>query len=251
MKTPLEIIRVTAHVESRGRYDAWNKKDGTAGISFGLIQFNQKRGSLPDLLVEMQKQDPGAFQVAFSNPSPNKWLDEAWVRSANLNNGVYKLQLVNSATHEPFRTAQLIVARRDYFDPMATTLKEQGRMLARFYSMAFDAAVQIGVVQAKRILSRTRNLPEKEAMRLFAKESDEYVQKRGWNLTRRGDILRSNRFGENETVSFIEVKGSVGSPSSVPVGQGGASSFLENLINSLADFLGGLIDTVSPRKDDK
>src|SRR6185503_9381628 len=44
------VIDKTARVEGGGRYDAFNPNDNGHGISFGLIQFNQKAGSLPQLM---------------------------------------------------------------------------------------------------------------------------------------------------------------------------------------------------------
>src|SRR5258706_499414 len=65
------LIDYTARNEGGGNYSAWNPNDNGAGVSFGLIQFNQKRGSLPTLMQRMHDKDPAKFDQIFGPHAQN------------------------------------------------------------------------------------------------------------------------------------------------------------------------------------
>ena len=58
--------RVIAHVSRHeGRHDSLKLNADGAGLSFGIIQWAQKPGSLGVLLAEMQRTDPERFARTF------------------------------------------------------------------------------------------------------------------------------------------------------------------------------------------
>jgi LysM repeat protein len=139
-----KLIDKTARVEGGGRYDAFNPNDNGHGISFGLIQFNQKAGSLPTLLKEMHAKDPAKFNQVFGADSQNL-LNENFVRSANLSTPEWRNRFRQAGAHEPFQQVQRDLAKRDYFDPARNVAESLGIKSERGMAMAFDASVQLGV----------------------------------------------------------------------------------------------------------
>lgn len=73
---------VTHNEVSKQKFLAFNPNDHGAGISVGLLQFNQKKGSLPELLQDWHRKDPGKFDHIFGSYAANL-LKPEWVRSAD------------------------------------------------------------------------------------------------------------------------------------------------------------------------
>ena len=138
------IIDSTARNEGGGRYDAWNPDDNGAGVSFGLIQFNQKAGSLPTLLQRMHDQDGGKFDQIFG-PYAANLQSSAWVRGANLNDPDLKARMVTAGRDPEFQQVQRDLAREAYYDPASRLLDGVGLTSERAHAMAFDISVQYGV----------------------------------------------------------------------------------------------------------
>lgn len=139
-----KLIDKTARVEGGGRYDAFNPNDNGHGISFGLIQFNQKAGSLPTLFKEMHAKDPAKFNQIFGGDA-QRLLDTNHVRSANLNTPDMKAKLREAGAHPAFQQVQRDLAKRDYFDPAQQVAAQHGITSERGLAMLFDASVQLGV----------------------------------------------------------------------------------------------------------
>jgi len=85
---------VTHNEVSQQKFVAFNPNDHGAGISIGLLQWNQKKGRLPELLQDWHQKDPGKFDRIFGSYAANL-LKPDWVRSADfvgtptLNNGIH------------------------------------------------------------------------------------------------------------------------------------------------------------------
>ncbi len=135
------VIEFTAQVEGGGRYDAWNPHD-PVGISFGLIQFNQK-SSLAVLLKTMRDRNSDLFYEVFG-PYAENLLDESYVKSANFNASDLKSRLIESAQYPEFKQAQLDVAKSMYFDDAMELASEYSLVSERAMSMLFDTLVQRG-----------------------------------------------------------------------------------------------------------
>jgi LysM repeat protein len=139
-----KLIDKTARVEGGGRYDAFNPNDNGHGISFGLIQFNQKAGSLPTLMKEMHTKDPAKFNQVFGADA-QRMLDTNFVRSANLATPEMKAKFREAGAHPAFQQVQRDLAKRDYFDPAQKVGEANGIKSERGMAMLFDASVQLGV----------------------------------------------------------------------------------------------------------
>jgi hypothetical protein len=75
---------VTHNEVSQQKFLAYNANDHGAGISVGLLQWNQKKGRLPELLQDWHKKDPAKFEHMFGGYSSDL-LKADWVRSADFN----------------------------------------------------------------------------------------------------------------------------------------------------------------------
>ncbi len=73
---------VTENEGSKDKHRAFNPNDMGQGISVGLLQWNQKKGKLPDLLQAWHDKNPEKFQDMFGAYSTNLTRD-SYVRSAD------------------------------------------------------------------------------------------------------------------------------------------------------------------------
>lgn len=179
MMTPDALIDYVARNESGGRYDAWTPDDNAWGVSYGLIQFNQKRGSLPQLLTRMSIADRDLWKSIFSPDDDAILLDEARLRDlrkSNLNKGNLREKLEAAGGHVVFRQVQRDLAREGYLDPAWKACQSVGLTSERAVAMAFDAAVQRGVGWMRKNLQSACNAKEGatdlECLTLFAERAD-------------------------------------------------------------------------------
>lgn len=184
-----KIIAYTAHTESGGKYDSWNPDDNGAGISYGIIQFNQAGGrlasrkgsSLADLLKAMNAAAPAQFRATFG-PHADHLLSESWVKQADFNDPDLKKRMLLAATIPAFQQAQLELARKAYFIPAEQAAAKYGIKSERGHAMLFDTAVQWGPVRmeqflrdaaSKRQLNGLGSAPaEKDLLADFAQAAD-------------------------------------------------------------------------------
>ncbi len=138
------IAFTVTHEAGADGYYAFNPNDRSlsgvsSGIAFGFIQFNQKLGTLSDLLQEMFRQDETKFREIFTTIA-DKLIDASWVRKASLSS--YESQFRAAGRHAPFQLAQRLLARRIYW-PLATqAARTLGVQSQRAHAILFDAAVQ-------------------------------------------------------------------------------------------------------------
>lgn len=191
------IISFTAKTESGGKFDAWNPNDNNAGVSFGLIQFNQGKGRsgspLAALFAQMHKRDPALFSRHFGGYASNL-LDPKWVMAADLNKPELKALIKQSAALQPFQQAQIDMARKGYFDPVAPAAKQAGIKSERGHAMLFDAAVQMGPTRAARFAQEARSeagptAPEKQVLAQYAAKTDAFASKATGGVTERRQHL--------------------------------------------------------------
>lgn len=170
------VIDYTARVESGGRYDAWNPNDMGQGVSYGLIQFNQRVGGLPDLFQTMRTMNPARFSAIFGDHAGN-FADRNWVRGANLNvlpyasyaGGKLTGGVMLAASQEPdFQAAQRALAKSGYFDPAVAVALEVGWKSERAHAMLFDTAVQRGSGNMRKFAQ--------QAATAFSNEADALVK---------------------------------------------------------------------------
>ncbi len=170
-----KLIDKTARVEGGGRYDAFNPNDNGHGIAFGLIQFNQKAGSLPTLMKEMHAKDPAKFNQVFGSDA-QRVLDAGFVRSANLASPEMKARFREAGAHPAFQQVQRDLAKREYFDPAQRVAEANGIKSERGMAMLFDASVQLGVGgMTSRLKAATATAgggSEREILERFAASAD-------------------------------------------------------------------------------
>lgn len=167
------IIDYTARTEGGGRYDAWNANDAGHGVSFGLIQFNQKAGSLPSLFKGMHEKNPEKFNRVFG-PHASNLLSESYVRSANLNDPDIKNRMLQAGRDPEFQQVQRDLARTGYYEPAAKMAAEHGLKSERAHAMLFDSAVQNGVGGTRGFLRQAAagGGSEREILERFAHLAD-------------------------------------------------------------------------------
>ena len=162
MNSADRIIEYTARTESGGRYDAWNPDDNGRGVSYGLIQFNQKVGTLPEVLRDMRAANPTRFDAIFGKYASGM-ATPSWVRAANLNDpaiatysrGVLTGGAMYHASREPdFQAVQRAWAKSGYFDPSVQAAQAVGLKSERAMAMLFDTSVQWGTPRCGRFSFR-------------------------------------------------------------------------------------------------
>jgi len=169
--TPDQLIDYVSRNESGGDYSAWNPDDNGHGVSFGLIQFNQRAGSLPELLRRMYEADPKAFNACFGSAVADL-LDSKWVRSHDLSGPDWDWRFKLAGAVPAFQQAQRDLAREGYLEPAWKACQAVGLTSERAVAMAFDAAVQHGLGWTRKALARA-DLRWEESM-----------AKSAWSMTR-------------------------------------------------------------------
>jgi len=169
------INRVSKH---EGGHDALNLNADGAGLSFGIIQWAQKPGTLGVLLGEFQKADPARFVRVFGAQA-TRMLSLAEAGSLSAIHGVYLWQepwvsRFRAAGRDPvFIAVQNRLAREDkHFRGAVLAAKALGVETERSMALMYDTAVQQGPVFAIRLAERVRastvGESEAEVLRRFA-----------------------------------------------------------------------------------
>jgi peptidoglycan hydrolase-like protein with peptidoglycan-binding domain len=63
----LRVMLLTTLMEGKGAFSVLNQNTDTAGLSFGIIQWAQKPGRLPDILIAFRDRDAGEFARIFGD----------------------------------------------------------------------------------------------------------------------------------------------------------------------------------------
>jgi len=189
---PDRIIDRTARFESGRRYDAWNPDDAGHGVSFGLIQFNQRSGTLPTLVQRMSQANPQRFDEIFG-PHAANMQSPSYVRSADLNDPDLRARLERAGREPEFQQVQRDLARTGYYDPAARMAERHGLHSERALAMLFDSSVQNGTGGTDRFLRQAAEGggSEREVLERFARLAD-----RGAANGRRTRILNDASFSD-------------------------------------------------------
>lgn len=149
------ILRVA---KNEGDFDSVNLSDG-GGISFGLLQWNQRTGDLGVLLTAMQRAAPQAFAATFGPVSDELThrltaTDEATrtgpVGGHRLADGPWPDRFRAAGKLEVFQRAQLDLAQSGtHFGAAVAVAKMLGMREERALTLFFDTAVQQGAAGAK------------------------------------------------------------------------------------------------------
>lgn len=194
MRTVDELIDYVARTESGGSYTAWNPDDNGAGVSAGLIQFNQRRGALPDLFARMYRTDERLFRRL----APDHWVTfiaPDHVRTMDLNLPGPKADALALLREPLFQQVQRDLTRQLYFEPAWRLAKMNGLCSERAAAFVLDVAVHrdLGWLEAELPASR-EFLTEKSAIASLADLADSGL---GGEEGRRHKILRDSSLSDD------------------------------------------------------
>ena len=160
------VAGVVIGTESGGSYSAQNRNTDGAGLSFGILQWTQKSGSLGKILQRLHRTDPDAFSRIFGSDSAALLATTsagsaagrmAAVGGAVLWQAPWTARFQAAGQHEPFQAAQ--------WAELFEGTHWQGAMKAatvlevhteRAYALCFDRAVQQGPAAAVQIAEQLR-----------------------------------------------------------------------------------------------
>ena len=148
------IARVTHH---EGGYDSLNRNTDGAGLSFGILQWAQKPGSLGTLLNAMAQSDPAAFTRIFG-PSWQQLLTTttagslAPVAGEVLWKRPWTTRFKEAGRYEVFRAVQRRTAQQGiHFRGAVDAARILGIATERSMALFFDTAVQQGPGAATKV----------------------------------------------------------------------------------------------------
>jgi hypothetical protein len=98
---------VTHNEVAKKKYEVYTPNDAGHGISVGILQWNQKRGSLTELLREWHHKDPSKFDHTFGKYSASL-LNVDFVKRADFNNNpILNRGMKSSLADHEFQQVQL------------------------------------------------------------------------------------------------------------------------------------------------
>jgi hypothetical protein len=154
------IARVTHH---EGGYDSLNRNTDGAGLSFGILQWAQKPGSLGTLLNAMAQADPATFARIFG-PSWKPLLATttagslAPVAGEVLWKRPWTSRFKEAGKYEVFQAVQRKLAREGtHFQGAIKTAQIVGVATERSMALFFDTAVQQGPGAATKVAQQIRD----------------------------------------------------------------------------------------------
>lgn len=153
------IGRVSRH---EGGLDAVNLNRDGAGLSFGMLQWAQKPGSLGELLHAMYKAEPQVFMATFGPASADLLRITGAGSLAAVDGAVLWAEpwvsRFRAAGREPrLQAVQLRQAKEGpYFQAALASARELGFVTERSVALMMDTAVQQGPGFAKTLAKRVR-----------------------------------------------------------------------------------------------
>ena len=148
------IARVSRH---EGGYESLNRNTDGAGLSFGILQWAQKPGSLGALLVAMQQADPEAFARIFGASwqkllTTTKSGSLAPVGGEVLWKRPWTTRFKEAGQYEVFRAVQRRMAKQGiYFRSAIDSARILDIATERSMALFFDTAVQQGPGAATKV----------------------------------------------------------------------------------------------------
>ena len=148
------IARVSRH---EGGYESLNRNTDGAGLSFGILQWAQKPGSLGALLVAMQQADPEAFARIFGASwqkllTTTKSGSLASVGGEVLWKRPWTTRFKEAGQYELFRAVQRRMAQQGiHFRGAIDAARILGIATERSMALFFDTAVQQGAGAATKV----------------------------------------------------------------------------------------------------
>lgn len=160
--TMMNVVRSTTAEE--GSWSACNRNSDGQGLSWGIIQWSQRSGSLGVVLAACQASDPAAFASTFGPTGPTML---AQLRSTSegvrmspaggvpLWDEPWLSRFVKAGQVPSFKTAQLTVAMSGaHMSAALAVWSVAGVPTERFLALVYDTAVNQGTGAVKTVLDR-------------------------------------------------------------------------------------------------
>ena len=159
------VRRVIAFISAtEGRADSLNRNLDGAGLSYGILQWNQRSGSLGVLLGTLQQADPEGF-VRFFGPSWRELLESTSrgglvpVEGVVLWEEPWVGRFAAAGRHPPFVSAQWWLAEKgEHFQGALDVARLLGVRTERAVALFFDRSVQQGPAAAQQMAEQLRAL---------------------------------------------------------------------------------------------
>lgn len=134
-------------------YQAYNPDDMGNGISVGLMQWNQKRGKLPDLLQAWHHRDSDKFDRYFGSYSDDL-LRTPFVKGADFNgNAALKAGMQKALADREFQAVQLSL-RNEHIEESCEVARDFRFTSLRGRAIVADLINQLGRTGTRQLLSR-------------------------------------------------------------------------------------------------
>jgi len=158
------VARVIARTSSHeGSYASLNRNTDGAGLSFGILQWAQRPGSLGKLLAAMHQADPAAFARIFGSSwqqllSTTQAASLASVDGQVLWKRPWTSRFKEAGDYEVFRAVQRRMAQEGtHFRGAVDAARILGVATERSMSLFFDTAVQQGPGAARTVARQVRD----------------------------------------------------------------------------------------------
>ena len=230
------VLAMVARNESGSSgYTALTPDDAGAGVSFGLIQFNQGHGALGNLFKRFAAADHAELVRLTYGDNPhnddpkallNQLIEElntddqrlTGELASKLTSPRWKRRFLAIGQQPGFQAVQDAMAAHEYLRPAQRTATRFGLSSERALALLCDMSVQHGPTGARRIIARafeknptnvaqmreasdihTRAVEEHDVLGLIAQESQNYIQERYLKslIQRREAVLRSPTFSDS------------------------------------------------------
>ena len=156
---------VTHNEAGSKSFSAYNPDDNGAGISVGLMQWNQRRGDLPVLVDSWFAKNPRKFNDIFGANSMDV-RDEDWLRKVDFSGNATLRSSMERALADPeFQGVQLDL-RNDHIEESCEVAKDYGFSSLRARAVVADLVNQLGRQGARSFISRVPDFKGSESMRI-------------------------------------------------------------------------------------
>ena len=170
------IARVSGH---EGSYASLNLNKDGAGLSFGMIQWAQKPGTLGKLLVHMHAVDPVRFQNTFGEAWPELLAVTAQgqlakIQGAHLWQSPWKERFKAAGKDPVYQNVQRQVAREgEHFQGALKAAVALGVHTERALTLLYDRSVQQGPARALQLAKEAAatGLPARERLEHLAQRA--------------------------------------------------------------------------------
>lgn len=144
---------VTHNEAGHMSYTAFNPDDNGSGISVGLMQWNQERGKLPELVDAWHDKNPAKFDRIFGGSSANM-LDESWLRSVDFSSKPGLTRAMHTALADSEFQRVQVDLRNGHIEDSCELARDYRFTSLRGRAVVADMVNQLGEGGARSMLRR-------------------------------------------------------------------------------------------------